>query len=58
MRLHEERNWYALDLTHTVDSCTVANAKLTVCLCRVSLEGERLKDPWGGTDREREMLCV
>lgn len=30
LRLHEERNWKALDMTQTVDSCTVANAKLRV----------------------------
>ena len=52
-RLHEERNWYALDITQTVDSCTVANAKPTVSLWRVSRDGKRLP---GRGQRERAML--
>lgn len=49
LRLHEERNWWALDMTQTLDSCTVANTKLTVILWRGSLEGEMLEEP----ERER-----
>lgn len=45
MRLHEERNWNAFDMTHTVDNCTVANVKLTVHRWKVSRVGENLKEP-------------
>lgn len=50
MRLQEERNWCALDITHTADSCTEASTKLTVCLCRE--QGKRLKGPVEGRQTE------
>lgn len=51
LRLQEERNWCALDITHTVGSCTEASTKLTVCLCRV--QEKRLKGPVEGRQTQR-----
>lgn len=51
LRLQEERNWCAFDITHTVGSCTEASTKPTVCLCRV--RGKRLKGPVEGRRTQR-----
>ena len=38
-RLHEDRNWYDLDITHSRLACTAAAARWAVALHRARLDG-------------------